>query len=101
MTKSLQEIQQENRRLILEAVHGCSYEEALKYCFKTTLSQVLLALPILEWWEVWKEGKSSLLRFSKGDYSVFEWDLDKETLELQKEWTQRQIHNLLSKQNGN
>ena len=30
MTKSLQEIQQENRRLILEAVHGVSYEEALE-----------------------------------------------------------------------
>jgi hypothetical protein len=30
MQKTLQEIQAENRRLILEAVHGCSYEEALK-----------------------------------------------------------------------
>lgn len=30
MTKSLQEIQQENRKFILEAIHGCSYEEALK-----------------------------------------------------------------------
>ena len=30
MTKSLQEIQKENRKLILEAIHGCSYEEALK-----------------------------------------------------------------------
>ena len=30
MTKTLQEIEQENRRLILEAVHGCSYKEALE-----------------------------------------------------------------------
>lgn len=28
--KNLQEIQQENRRLILEAIHGVSYEEALR-----------------------------------------------------------------------
>ena len=30
MTKSLDQIQQENRKFILEAIHGCSYEEALK-----------------------------------------------------------------------
>lgn len=30
MTKSLQEIQKENRKFILEAIYGCSYEEALK-----------------------------------------------------------------------
>lgn len=30
MTKSLQEIQQENRKFILEAIHSCSYEEALQ-----------------------------------------------------------------------
>ena len=30
MTKSLSEIQKENRKFILEAIHGCSYEEALK-----------------------------------------------------------------------
>ena len=30
MTKSLKQIQKENRKLILEAIHGCSYEEALK-----------------------------------------------------------------------
>jgi len=28
--KTLQEIQQENRKMILEAIHGCSYEEALE-----------------------------------------------------------------------
>lgn len=29
MTKSLEQIQKENRKFILEAIHGCSYEEAL------------------------------------------------------------------------
>lgn len=30
MTKTLGQIQQENRKFILEAIHGCSYEEALQ-----------------------------------------------------------------------
>lgn len=30
MTKTLQEIQKENRKFILEAIYGCSYEEALQ-----------------------------------------------------------------------
>ena len=30
MTKSLEQIQKENRKFILKAIHGCSYEEALK-----------------------------------------------------------------------
>ena len=30
MQKPLKQIQQENRKFILEAIHGCSYEEALK-----------------------------------------------------------------------
>lgn len=30
MTKSLQKIQKENRKFILEAIYGCSYEEALQ-----------------------------------------------------------------------
>ena len=30
MTKPLEQIQKENRKFILEAIHGCSYEEALK-----------------------------------------------------------------------
>ena len=30
MTKPLKQIQQENRKFILEAIHGCSYEEALE-----------------------------------------------------------------------
>ena len=30
MQKSLEQIQKENRKFILEAIHGCSYEEALE-----------------------------------------------------------------------
>lgn len=30
MTKTSEQIQQENRKFILEAIHGCSYEEALE-----------------------------------------------------------------------
>ena len=30
MTKTLQEIQKENRKFILEAIYGCSYEEAIE-----------------------------------------------------------------------
>ena len=30
MTKTLEQLQQENRKFILKAIHGCSYEEALK-----------------------------------------------------------------------
>jgi len=30
MQKPLEQIQQENRKFILEAIHGCSYEEALE-----------------------------------------------------------------------
>ena len=30
MTKTLEQIQKENRKFILEAIHGCSCEEALK-----------------------------------------------------------------------
>jgi hypothetical protein len=29
MTKDIKQIQEENRKLILEAIHGCEYEEAL------------------------------------------------------------------------
>lgn len=30
MTKTLEQIQQENRKFIIEAIYGCSYEEALE-----------------------------------------------------------------------
>lgn len=33
--KTLQEIQKENRKMILEAIHGCSYEEALQKEFNS------------------------------------------------------------------
>jgi hypothetical protein len=42
MVKSLKEIQQENRRLILEVVHDCSYEEALEKDFLEATSKFTL-----------------------------------------------------------
>ena len=50
MTKPLQQIQQENRKFILEAIHGCSYEEALKkeegdfchYLYQTNYGQQII-----------------------------------------------------------
>lgn len=113
MTKSLEQIQQENRKFILEAIHDCSYEEALEkeYAKKgnntisvplreyegeeLTLSRMLLAL------------KDKKIGFSdkdlgaiwKGEYIyddyIYEWDLTKETLEEQSEETQRGINSYL------
>ena len=40
MTKTLQEIQEENRKLILETIYACSYEEALEREMKIPFCQV-------------------------------------------------------------
>jgi hypothetical protein len=111
MTKSLEEIQQENRRLILEAIHGCSYEEALekeagyslKMCFgdknkvikPVTLSQVLLALTHKDISQPKPE-----IKFYNGyiiTINGYPWGLTNETLEEQNEETQRAVYQLLSK----
>lgn len=76
MTKSLQEIQKENRKFILEAIYGCSYEEAF------TLSRVLLAFK-----------NKDVKIYNK---SLVDWDLTKETLEEQSEETQRGINKLFN-----
>jgi hypothetical protein len=117
MQKTLQEIQAENRRLILEAVHGCSYEEALEQDFlqansqftiftgyrgdfndirtwlrnigkPITLSRVLLAF----------KNTAIVEKFywASRDYIIEKWDLTKETLGDQSEETQRAIHQLLT-----
>ena len=105
MTKSLQEIQKENRKFILEAIHGCSYEEAF------TLSRVLLAFKIKD---VKKNGNGIVFNYDWGNFSsldenkhgygfipyifchLFYWDLKKETLEEQSEETQRGINKLFN-----
>lgn len=117
MTKSLSEIQKENRKFILEAIHGCSYEEALKkeYAKKgnntisvpfreyegeeLTISKVLLALKSKEdlfnpkRYEICLgTGKLFYYDYSKNIELVL--DLAKETLEKQTEETQRRINEL-------
>jgi len=133
--KTLEQIQQENRKFILEANYGCSYEEALEKelgvnCkiildgsfgiknydytitdndnFKInrdqiieiigkplTLSRVLLALPS----ELYYYKSGNLLYITKPNQDPKEqitWDLAKETLEEQTEWTQRKINKLFN-----
>lgn len=112
MTKPLEQIQQENRKFILQAIYDCSYEEALKkeYAKKgnntisvpfreydgeeLTLSRVLLAIS--------KHGYYDDIFFGdlNGDsYETLEFDLKgvsldltKETLEEQSEETQRGLN---------
>ena len=162
MTKTLEQIQNENRKFILEAIHGCSYEEALKkelgvsckvkikkfmstqdfneeifiiddYCdffnesfFKTigsfrhneiteiigkplTLPRVLLAFKNKEvrtqfgyrlYFGIESSKFCSLRMHSrtaeKFMEAEFDWDLTKETLEEQTEWTQRAINKLFN-----
>lgn len=111
--KTLEQIQQENRKFILEANYGCSYEEALKkeYAKKgnntisvpfreyegeeLTLSRVLLALPS----ELYYYKNGNLLYIAKPNQDPKEqitWDLTKETFEEQTEWTQRGINKLFN-----
>ena len=111
MTKSLHQIQKENRKFIIEAIgeyknelklleqqeHQIYHEIISKsfYSKPLTLSKVLLAL------------KDKKIGFSdkdlgaiwKGEYIyddyIYEWDLTKETLEEQSEETQRGINSYL------
>lgn len=109
MTETLEQIQQENRKFILEAIHGCSYEEALKkeYAKKgnntisvplreyegeeLTLSRVLLAFS----GKIFKN-KISLQFPDFLHVNGFNWNLTKETLEEQTEETQRKINKLFN-----
>lgn len=115
MTKSLEQIQQENRKFILEAIHGCSYEEALKkeYAKKgnntisvpfreyegeeLTLSRVLLAILKSDKYykEMWFDQKFYALELLKFGSKKVSFDLTKETLEEQSEETQRGINSYL------
>jgi hypothetical protein len=104
MVKSLEEIQQENRRFILEANYGTA-KEALNNkslplevrggysCLLLTLSRVLIALNLDE--ECWLMLKH--LRIPKENGATIFWNLTKETLEEQSKETQRAINELLTK----
>ena len=88
MTKSLEQIQIENRKFILEAIHGCSYQEALKKEYAKKGNNTI-SVPFREY-----EGEELtlsrvLLAISKHGYY---FDLTKKTLEEQTEETQRGLN---------
>ena len=115
MTKSLEQIQQENRKFILEAIgeyknelklleqeHQIYHEIISKsfYSKPLTLSRVLLALKDKKigfyddsLGEIW-QGSGSFYREDEVEY-ICDWDLTKETLEEQSEETQRGINSYL------
>jgi hypothetical protein len=102
MTKSLQEIQQENRRLIMQIVHSCNFDKKAGYeldkLFESiTLSRVLLGLSFNDISQLKPE-----LKFYNGfiiTINNYAWDLTKPTLEEQSEETQRAIYELLGGEN--
>jgi hypothetical protein len=109
MVKSLEEIQQENRKLILEANYGpwekIRYNENLPLEVRgncsflpITLSRVLLALPknIGFIAEVCAYDNRNLMikkSYYSEDYCL--WNLTKQTLEEQSEETQREINEMI------
>ena len=91
MTKSLQEIQEENRKLIFERTFGRGYES-----LPITLNIVLLALSgIATFTEKSLHGKWLDIRSKVGE-NFISWDLMEETIEQQEESTQREINKLLT-----
>ena len=97
MLKTLQEIQQENRKLIIKACNPEFDPERFDYpAYQITLSKVLLALAKED--KVMQiipqsSGKLDIYTYKEG---FFSWDLTKETLESQSENTQRAINKLLN-----
>jgi hypothetical protein len=101
MIKSLEEIQQENRRLILETILEGNNLRLLKENIgdfsgaRLDLSRVLLALTHKDISQAKPE-----IKFYNGyiiTINGYPWDLTKETLEEQSEETQRTINELLTK----
>ena len=125
MTKTLEEIQEFNRRKIICAVNGAkNYEEALKLEYDKkgnntisvplreyegedlTLDRVLLALKNLNKIFIYFDiGNSDISEREPecGDYDYFRtlanWNLPKRTLEQQSKETQRAIYELLGGEN--
>ena len=88
MTKPLQQIQQENRKFILEAIKK---DLGVVCIVKITISRVLLALPS----ELYYYKSGNLLYIAKPNQNPKEQipcELKKETLEEQTEETQRGIN---------
>lgn len=59
MTKDIRQIQEENRRYILEAIHGCNYEEALQRESISTGGQL-----------IWNKEKYTVIGGSPSPYSI-------------------------------
>jgi hypothetical protein len=101
---TLQEIQQENRKLIIKACNPDFDPERFNYpAYQIRLSKVLLALGKTKNKFMTTSGGyiCKLDQFIGGEewqnYSF--WDLTKETLEAQSEETQRAINQLLKNEN--
>ena len=98
MTKSLEQIQKENRKFILEAIGEYSDEF---YSKPLTLSRVLLALKSKEDLSNPKKyelylGITKLFYYNYAKNIELVLDLKKETLEEQSEETQRKINELFN-----
>ncbi len=116
MTKTLQKIQEFNRRKIICAVNETkNYEEALKFEYdkkgnntisvpfreyegeNLTLDRVLIAIRQYGYTrDIWFGENNGFLNFLFKDLS---WDLTKPTLEKQSEETQRGFYELLGGEN--
>lgn len=110
--KTLEQIQQENKKFILEAIHDCIYYESARDGIiigkPLTLSRVLLAgiksgkcMDCFEHknnkhctsgWHVDSKENTSRVRV----FILDNWNLEKETLEEQTEETQRRINKLFN-----
>jgi len=105
MSKSLQEIQEENRRLIMQIVHSCNFDKKAGYeldkLFEPiTLSHVLLALePYPNNFGIVAGNIARIDRKNHTYNFICPWDLTKPTLEKQSEETQRAIYELLGGEN--
>jgi hypothetical protein len=110
MVKSLEEIQQENRKLILEAIYGTwekvRYNENLPLEVRgnlsflpITLSRVLWALNPSKYGflngEIVHFGKENNIWAGFGYNIICAWNLSQETLEAQSEKTQREINEMI------
>jgi hypothetical protein len=71
MKKTLEQIQKENRKFILEAIHNCNFYPLIE-------DKESGAYPEYKLWNLFG----------------FDWDLTSETLEQQSEETQRQINKI-------
>ena len=107
MTKSLEQIQKENKKFILETIHDCIYYESARDGITEiigkplTLSRVLLALKSKEdlfnpkRYEICL-GTTRLFYYDYLKNIELVLDLTKETLEEQSEETQRGINKLFN-----